>query len=312
MPEVASPFENVRIYLFTLAISDLAQIPEWGLLPDCLIHWIQAQDGLKIDGRPISNNEDLARAYQLLRCEEKHFSGSSIIQIAFIVSITYAIRISRARRACVNDLLILGAPPRNIMPRRCSKCKQRALDDGFAYYAKLDSRKYVVWTLEAGCGLPGCSGRAALIPSDDRTPYITSARRDLENPPNTHHPANWARYFLRSDEECGGLSKDIKIRCVKCQNDETDTRPRWTAEDIPRYAEARRLCRTCNKLSSWRPANGNTPSVCIAALSRLWSRFEKAGCNLEKFPRVPHAYFSAPHIPKRIALLESERKKRWE
>lgn len=49
-----------------------------------------------------------------------------------------------------------------------------------------------------------------------------------------------------------------------------------------------------------------------ATLSRLWAKFEKAGCNLADYPKMPGAYFSHAHISTKITQLKEERERRRE
>jgi hypothetical protein len=308
MPETVSILDAGEDYLAALAASDWIEIPEWKQLPRSLTQWMQAQDGLKIDNSPISNQEALINAYHLVH-GKNDTNNLSAIQIAFAVAICYIKKVSRPRKECVDDLLILGAPPRNVMPRKCRKCGQRVLNDAFSYYAKLDSTRYVIWTLEFGCGLPGCSGKTVLIPSDDKITYIPPLRKQLERPRNTRNPAKWERYFIRSLEECGTLPRIVMIRCDKCNGEESDHRPRWTAEDTPRYVRPRRKCRPCNKYASWLPSDNGIRTVESAILTRLWSKFLEAGCSPDKYPRIPGVYFSRSKISTRIRQLKEARER---
>jgi hypothetical protein len=65
MPETVSILDAGEDYVAALAASDWIEISEWKQLPRSLTQWIQAQDGLKIDNSPISNQEALINAYHL-------------------------------------------------------------------------------------------------------------------------------------------------------------------------------------------------------------------------------------------------------
>lgn len=56
-------------YLAAMATSEWTEISCWELVPGLLVQWIQAQPGLNVQGNPITNREELIRAYLLIRCK---------------------------------------------------------------------------------------------------------------------------------------------------------------------------------------------------------------------------------------------------
>jgi hypothetical protein len=116
---------------------DWTDISGWDELPEELVLFLGDQEGLRVDRQPISSRQDLERAFYLL-----HIKGDpqrfSIVTLAFRVLFAYGQKISRPRKPSVDLLLVMHAPPQNIVPRKCLGCGRRVLDDSFAYYAKGD------------------------------------------------------------------------------------------------------------------------------------------------------------------------------
>ncbi|KAJ5570505.1 uncharacterized protein N7459_009935 [Penicillium hispanicum] len=138
------------------------ELYHWEELPESLARLIQAQDGLRIDKYPIVSRKGAETAYRLLHCQ-----GSpeylSIVGLAFSILIAYTWSIRRAPRGTVIDLMVLRAPPEHIVPRACSACRRRVLDDPFAYYARNNPNYYVVRSSQTGCGLIDCTGGRVLL-----------------------------------------------------------------------------------------------------------------------------------------------------
>lgn len=63
------------------------------------------------------------------------------------------------------------------IPRKCSSCQGRILDDAFPYFAKIKQDMYIVRTLQLKrCGLPGCTGSINLCPFDEWQDHVNPNR----------------------------------------------------------------------------------------------------------------------------------------
>ena len=109
-------------YLAIIKASDWSDVSDWESLPELLIQWVQDQAGLKIDKQPISSQEELIQAYYFLGCKEDP-NQLSLMQLAIMVAIAYGTKIRRPRRSSVDDHLVLGIAPRNIVSRKCRNVK---------------------------------------------------------------------------------------------------------------------------------------------------------------------------------------------
>lgn len=150
-------------------------------------------------------------------------------------------------RTSIKDLILNGEPPNNVMPRKCSLCKQRILDNLFACYKKLDPTRYVLHYLQDGCGSPGCPGKPACawgIPADDRIPYVRPSRTNLKGV----RKAEWSDFMLRTAEECERLPEVVAIKCNGCKEGTFQgNNPRWTVETAPRYVRRKPNCPNCRR-----------------------------------------------------------------
>lgn len=120
------------------SLEDWDDCYDWEELPAPLAEFIQQQDGLKIDKIPISSRGQLETAYHLLQKCKGNPKDLSIVRLAVSVLYAYGWVINLPRKDIIDDLLVLCAPPKNIVPRKCSRCDQKVLDDPFAYWAKYD------------------------------------------------------------------------------------------------------------------------------------------------------------------------------
>lgn len=280
---------------------DIAQ--EWNELPGPLTEWIQVQDGLKVDGKPISCKEELTSAYHFLHCKEDS-SSHTLLGILIGVAVAYMCQVSRQRRSSVRDLIIPGTSPHDVMARRCSRCYNRVLDDAFACYSELDPKKYVVFYREDGCGHPQCTlGRADFVPMRPDQSWRRATRQALENITNTE----WEDHLLRlSAEERNGLPRSVRVRCSSCRIETfDDERPRWTFESTPRYVRPRMGCKRCHKKDRyWEPVNKSIHTVDSSMISRMWKKLKRAGFDPANFPRRPELLWSNKKIATRLKELE--------
>ncbi|KAK1146858.1 hypothetical protein N8T08_002179 [Aspergillus melleus] len=145
---------NYSMILLKSRASDWDDLTQWEEIPVPLVGWVHQQDGLKIDKNPISSTDDLIEAYHLL-WNKSDLSSLTLLQTLFEVAKAYLSIIQKQKRASVQELYIPGVAPYHIMPRKCSNCGQRVLDDAFACYAKADPKIYFNIYRKEGCGLPG-------------------------------------------------------------------------------------------------------------------------------------------------------------
>jgi hypothetical protein len=176
---------------------------DWEDLPDPLVGFIQAQDGLKFNRRKISSRNDLELVFYLLQKCKGSPETLDILKLAFLVLDAYGWVISRPRLPQVNDLLILREPPYDVVPQKCSACGREYLDDAFAYWSKFNPEYYVLWyRFRSNCGIPDCGTKACtLLPLNGQIKYLRSTQKDLMERPLDRFE-NW---FLLRPEEFGDL-----------------------------------------------------------------------------------------------------------
>ncbi|GAQ09335.1 hypothetical protein ALT_6656 [Aspergillus lentulus] len=191
----------------------------WDELPKSLLEMIQAQEGLRVDQRPINSRKAAETAYRLLHCKGNP-ECLSIIGLAFSILIAYGWAIRRTPRASVLDLMVLGAPPRDIVSRVCSACGGRVLDDSTAYYAMNNLNYYVVRSSKTGCGLINCKGGNILLhPLAKGQNYVRALTDTLERIPNprVRGGAPWEKYFLRHGQNVYFSNSHITIRIAQLE-----------------------------------------------------------------------------------------------
>lgn len=113
------------------------------------------------------------------------------------------------------------------------------------------------------------------------------AMHQLETP-----TAEWAKYFIRSKDECKGLPGMVTIKCQRCKKETyKDNDPQWTKEPSPRYVERRPNCKTCdNKNCTWKPTDERIVSMTAANMSKKWRKFKEN--EIEATSVKPEVFFS--------------------
>ncbi|KAL2861591.1 hypothetical protein BJX68DRAFT_260407 [Aspergillus pseudodeflectus] len=298
-----------------LQYSELTSIAEFDLLPEALTSWIQSQEGLKIQGKPISTNDELVLSFRLLhRFGEAQIPGS-VILIAYSVAEAYIYNVCKTRKSSIQDLIGPPTDPhRRIMHLNCRKCAKRVHDTWFAYYARRDPDVYVCQTLEAGCGRLECSGRTALIPANPWQKHIMARRGELENAPKDTGGA-WAGYIIRSRTESQDLPDVVKIACLGCKQNQVETtqidvRPRWTIERIPRYLAPRRRCSVCKQLKYWRPVSQTIAIIDTPTIAHIWGKMKKEGLDYNEYPRLPGLFFANMPVEDKIKAFKKAKRDR--
>ncbi|CAI7634816.1 unnamed protein product [Penicillium viridicatum] len=283
---------------------------DWEDLPDPLLEFIQAQDGLKFNRRKLSSRTDLEVAFYLLRKCKGSPKALDILTLAISVLAAYGWMIARPRKPCVNDMLILREPPHDVVPRKCSQCGKECLDDPFAYWSKFDPDRYVLWYhFRSGCGRPDCGMQSLqntnLLPLNTLTRYSHCTQKDLEE----KSLDQFDKWFLLRREEFGALPVELEVKCQGTACQETKTvKARWTGHATPRFVVAVHPCIKSGLRTDWIPTG--YPTIHSANLSRLWKRFREApGFDITSCPRRPDIYFNVSlSLPGRIAaLVEAQR-----
>ena len=303
-----------QLQLLSEIPSDWDEVLEWDEIPNPLITWVQAQNGLKIDQKPISSKEELITACHLLAPTNDSYCDRTLMQTLIRTATWYIARVRKQRHKSVQDLIIPGAVPYAIMPRKCAKCGERVLDDAFACYAKEDPRKYVIWYRHGGCGRPGCRTGAPgtqfvhLVPANSHQAYKLASRQKLRAPRITP----WEEYLLRcSEEELKDMLQEVHITCEKCRVETMlDTHPRWTAEAPARYVIRRMKCKTCKKsYMPFVPSASHIRTITQPGLSKKWKDLNKGGVKPTRFPRRPDILWSRMSYISKRKQLERERAK---
>lgn len=317
--ELGYPIKRQDAALFVLKSRYWSHNSRWYDLPSPLVEWIQHQDGLKIDGKPISSTDELVMAYYLLRRRDDSYriNPQNPLDILLRVAFMYVTEVCRERRMDTEEYLLPGAHPYNIVARKCSLCGKSVLDDAFACYAKVDPTTYISFYHRAGCGRPDCGETfAQFIPTDPHREYKRASSARLQKSKN----AEWSEYLLRSSaEEREGLRQVVEIRCTSCKTQTMrDDAPRWTTENPARYVRPRRACKGCGKIlnqsasvvparepvSYWEPVDVSIPTITSSVLSTMWTRLKAAGCDPTQYPRRPDIYWSKYSNLEKVRMLQ--------
>jgi hypothetical protein len=267
----------------------------WESIPCRLRTWLERQEGLRIDGRPVSSIEDVKGRYRLL-CRKssglKSLENIGTIEIIIQVALRYYKQIHRVNPAETSRVTSLTLPGQNPMPRKCNHCKSRVLDDPFPRFKKLEPSRYVARFLKGGCGGEGCDPPGDCVwavPVDDDICWTTPDVNNLSRPPQK---AAWSEILLYTkgrlaslgESDRAALEKPVDCICRQCRSLEsvtTDTTPRWTIETSPKYVPRKPRCSVCkSKGVTWKPCDSSIKFHDSAALSKLWTKFyqEKMVC----------------------------------
>lgn len=123
----------------------------------------------------------------------------------------------KGSEAWINDQIEWGQGERKIMPRECSRCHSRLLDDAFAQYKRGETNVYIARLLPGGCGSADCDPvQVRCIPYDSKTfRYSEANKRRLVQQTRDD---GWKRNLLRSSEACQSQNLPLSIitTCEKC------------------------------------------------------------------------------------------------
>lgn len=277
-------------------------VAEWDEVPVPLIHWIQEQDGFKVDREPISSSARLTKAYHNL-WNKRDPASLTLLQILVCVAESYLSIIRKQKRTSVQDIYIPGVAPYHIMPRKCSNCGRRVLDDAFACYAKSDPKIYFNIYRKDGRGMPDRMKFAQPIPVEARQDSRRMAYARVQKP----RSADWEEYLLRcSSEELANYPSIVKTMCASCRRETTeDKKPRWTSEAQSRYVIRVHKCETCNeRFCSWPPIDKSIESISQVSLVKKWKNLKGGGIEPADYPRRPDIYWSKKNQSTKLKELQ--------
>lgn len=275
---------------------DLSGAFRWEDLPSKLRHWLQIQDGLKIDGNPVTSVSDLLNVHGLIRklpaIHERDLKDSITKIFIEVATRYYHLIACAARDSKIEHLTIRGTRP---MPLKCSRCNSRLLDDPFPRFKKRDKERYVAHNLKRGCGSESCQNERSAgfaIPWDDQIPWAAPKTIVLDRPPMK---ADWTDVLLRQNTSTGNLPSTVQIICRACDDQSSiqqDTEPRWTIETPPRYVIRKPRCKICCRNdTTWRTVDTSITWLDPAAISKMWRKREKNNWDLDDMIENPHDYF---------------------
>ncbi|KAL2824987.1 hypothetical protein BJY01DRAFT_256360 [Aspergillus pseudoustus] len=123
-----------------IEFSELTSISEFDYLPEPLVSWLQAQAGLKIDGKAIDTIDELVLCFKLLHRFQETQVPSSAIEIAYAIALAYVSNVSKAKKSSICDLIVPATELQSrVMPLKCRKCEKRVLDNCFPFFSLNDT-----------------------------------------------------------------------------------------------------------------------------------------------------------------------------
>jgi hypothetical protein len=292
----------------------VSEFSEWEDMPSLFAKWLQSQDGLKINGVPMSSRNDVETAFYLLHCQDKSPlsrdpGNLSIVEAATLVANAYIREITSSQSQIVKEGTIPGKPGQ-VIYRKCSMCKMSALDDSFPIFCASMQERYVMKVVrQKGCGRPGCQGNPSLPPTDPRQAHTRAEKRSFEQCSSGPDRNAAVSTLCRFGKDLEGCAPTVIVQCTNCKFQREDIHPRWTSHNPTRYLESRLKCNGCGKKDSyWRPADKATPSVGESSLRSTVNGFKDVGCNLAEFPRFPEIIFAKASFEKRSEMLKEAAK----
>lgn len=275
---------------------DLSEFARWEDLPRELRIWIQNQDGLKVDGRPVDSLSGLLEVHGLILKKPMIAEADLNVHVTKIfveiVARYYHLATYAARESSVENLIVRG---KQSIPLKCSCCGARLLDDACPRFKKLDAQRYVVRNLKRGCGSQHCQRQQKpgfAIPRDSSIPWTPAKVDALER-----HPlkADWTDVLLLKDPITEGLPKVVQIMCRACKDQssiEQDDNPRWTIETPPRYVIRKPRCKACCRNDvTWSTVDAEIPWLDQASISKMWGKKKKENWDADDMVKNPSAYF---------------------
>ncbi|KAK2592916.1 hypothetical protein QQS21_009384 [Conoideocrella luteorostrata] len=278
----------------------------WEDLPRGLRCWLQEQDGLKVNGRPIASVCDLLGVHGLVMKKPAILEGDLKVSITkiFVEVVTryYHLIAYAARDSNLEKLIIRGTKP---LPLKCSRCKSRLLDDSFPRFKKSEKERYVAHNLKQGCGSNICQvdkKPCLAIPWDAQVPWAAPKKIILERPPMK---ADWTDALLLPSQSKADLPRIVHIICRACQDQSSihqDNKPRWTIETTSRYVIRKPRCKICCRNDvTWCPVDKSISWLDPASISKMWKKKEEKNWDVEDMIKNPSKYFPQSREEQRAA-----------
>jgi hypothetical protein len=174
-----------------------------------LSKWLVSQNGLRIDGEPLSNRDMLKAAFDLLHHKHKtsfYLEHAPVGYLALTVALRYIDKITQPKSEFHQNNTIAGEPGQ-VIRLKCSSCKKSALDDAFPHFSAELPGHYaadVLWEASPdrnGYGRPGCQGQPALVPIDPRQNYTRVQTRSIERSSRAYNGPSCSDPFCRMGED---------------------------------------------------------------------------------------------------------------
>jgi hypothetical protein len=288
----------------------------WENLPEELKSWLQTQDGLKINKEQISSRSMLETVFNLLEYrrestnkEERYFlTDISILELGIKVAVGYIKQITSKRNAFIRNNTIPGSSTQ-VIQRRCSACRLYALDDAFPLFCQSMPGRYVIRInfKGAGCGRQGCKGNPSIIPIDPRQKYVAPIKKGFEKAFRAEEDQKKVSLLLRSGPDLHDCPSMVVVKCSGCGCTRQHC-GRWTIHDPPRFIQPRLTCSECGKSDTYfRAVDPKIETITEPCLYDTLKGFEKVGCNLSDFPKLPGIIFLKVSYQKRFELLKRAR-----
>ena len=188
----------------------------WETPPQQFVDWIQAQEGLRPNGKPISNQDMLEIASQLLNWRDHNNSfdpsTSPIIALAVDVALQYVKKIVQTGGGLVQNCTIPGRADQ-VIQRQCFTCKKPVLDDAFPRFQKDMLGAYVITIHErSNCGPLDCEGQnSALTPINPRQKYTRLRTRAFEISARTRKKTSHITILLRSGSDLRDCAEEVLV-----------------------------------------------------------------------------------------------------
>lgn len=165
-----------------------------------------------------------------------------------------------------------GRAPLDIVPRCCSDCGRRLLDDSKPRFLDPDQNLYLAQTLVNGCGAEQCSSKESTAVAVDKT--IVSRQYVGHTRFGRVARATWNDHLLL--DEPNDQPSTMAIMCQTCTTECFDDKARWTIEDRPRYVTRKRKCDQCQVKKGCRyvPVDSKVPYIPADSLSKLWGKIK--------------------------------------
>ncbi|QKX53988.1 uncharacterized protein TRUGW13939_01068 [Talaromyces rugulosus] len=235
----------------------------WDALPQPLVDWVQAQEGLRTGGAPISNREMLETAYRFLNknnAASPNPSSLPTIVLALGIALKYIKAITRGLSRSLREHTIPGYLGQ-VIQRKCYSWEKAVLDDAFPIFYKEAADTYVITVTSRGnCGRPGCPGNSVSLVREKE--FERSARAQKET-------------SAISALLCSG--KDLE-KCPEMVR---------TIHEPARFLQARWQCDSCGNKEQYFPAvNPIFPTITEPALYSIITGFSEVVSYWQKIPGI--------------------------